>query len=104
MTSRHKMLNYTLDQAEAKEARQNIAKHVQTELVSDQHNSEVDNIFYCYNRSHFKTEFQNHSEDLKLFEQKLAAHYQPSMFDLKRERVNHPGNPKRRLNMVDNHH
>ena len=34
-------LNYPLDQAEAKEARQNIAKHVQTELVSDQHNSEV---------------------------------------------------------------
>jgi len=34
---------------------------------------------------------------LKLFEEKLAAHYQPSMFDAKRERVNHPGNPKRRL-------
>ena len=29
------------DQAEAKEARQNIAKHVQTELVSETHSSEV---------------------------------------------------------------
>ena len=31
----------TSDQAEAKEARQNIAKHVQTELVSETHSSEV---------------------------------------------------------------
>ena len=98
------LLNYPLDQAEAKEARQNIAKHVQTELVSDQHNSEVSDSFNRYDQSHYKTSFQNHSEDLKLFEQKLSAHYQPSMFDLKRERVNHPGNPKRRLNMVVNHH
>ena len=29
------------DQAEAKEARQNIVKHVQTELVSETHSSEV---------------------------------------------------------------
>ena len=51
------LLNYPLDQAEAKEARQNIAKHVQTELVSDQHNSEVSDSFYRYDQSHYKTSF-----------------------------------------------